>query len=85
MSEVSRNAHAYTIQEENSTTYCTPCSPITTGSSTTCVQTQPTPRISNSGFPGCNVARLAGAGGRLPRTLPKTSIDFTRGNRASGS
>ena len=24
MSEVSRNAHAYTIQEENSTAYCTP-------------------------------------------------------------
>ena len=24
MSEVSRNANAYTIQEENSTTYCTP-------------------------------------------------------------
>jgi len=24
MSEVSRNANAYTIQEENSTAYCTP-------------------------------------------------------------
>ena len=24
MSEVRRNANAYTIQEENSTTYCTP-------------------------------------------------------------
>ena len=28
MSEVSRNAHAYTIQEENSTTYCGCCGPF---------------------------------------------------------